>query len=241
MSLAIDLILLAVIAMCVVGGIKRGFIRTLMSFVTVIAAALGAWYFTPSLSLYIRSTFLEDKITDPVTQIIRSLLSPSLDGKEALPRLFSDMPDAFSSLLSRYGADASAAQNTVGSSAPDTASALASFLAQPAVEMISDALAFILLFFGIALALTIVTLVLDMIFKLPVLNALNRVGGLALGMLVGALYAWVIAAVLAAVMPYLAQVLPNLFNQNTLSDTFLAGWFAQYNPLSMLDIKLFGV
>lgn len=238
MSLAIDIILLAVIVLCVAGGIKRGFVRTIMSFVTAVAAGLGAWYFTPSLSLYLRSSYLEDRITDPVTQAIKSLMSPSLDGKDAIPKLFLDMPDAFASLLQRYGVSSEAAKNSVSASSADTATALADLLAEPAVKMISDALAFILLFIGIALVLTVITFVLDLIFKLPVLSGLNRLGGLILGLFCGALYSWVIVFVLSAALPYLTQVLPNLFTSSTISDTFLANWLAQYNPIMLFNIPL---
>ncbi len=147
------------------------------------------------------------------------------------------MPDAFAGLLKRYGADTVAAQATASAS-PDATTALANFLAEPAVEMISDALAFILLFLGIALGLTIITMVLDMIFKLSVLSALNRTGGLALGLLCGAIYAWVIVFILSAAMPFLTQVLPNLFSPTTMSDTLVASWLCQYNPLTLLEIPL---
>ena len=239
MPLVIDIFLLAVIALCAFGGLKRGFIRTLMGLVTFAAAGLGAWYFTPSFSLYLRSAYLEDKITDPVTQAIRALINPSLNSGDALPQLFLDMPDAFASLLSRYGVTADKAQSSVAiSSSTDAATTLANLLAQPAVKMISDALAFILLFIGIALILTIITFVLDLIFKLPVLNIVNRIGGLALGLLCGALYVWVITFVLAAVMPYLTQVMPDIFSSSTITDTFIAYWFSQNNPLSLLNIPL---
>jgi Colicin V production protein. len=239
MSLGIDLLLIVVIALCAVSGVKRGFIRTIMNFVTVIAAGLGAWYFTPSFSLYLRSAYLEERITDPVTQTIKSLMSPSLNGKDAMPQLFLDMPDAFASLLQRYGASSEAAQNSVTSGSTDAATTLANFLAEPAVKMISDALAFILLFIGIALALTIITVVLDLIFKLPILSGLNRLGGLLLGLACGALYAWVIVFVITSALPYLTQVLPKLFNSSTLTDTFIANWLSQYNPISIFNIPLF--
>jgi uncharacterized membrane protein required for colicin V production len=239
MSLVIDLLLLALIVVCTAGGIKRGFIRTSMGIITVIAALLGAWYFKPAVSAWLNETYLAEKITEPIAEFIRQLLVPSLDSGEAIPRLFADMPDAFASLLSRYGADAASAQSSVAG-ATDPATALAHFLAQPAVVIISDTLAFIMLFFGISLALTIIMRLLDLIFKLPVLSALNRVGGLLIGLIIGALYAWVISYVLKISLPYLSQVLPDQFTSSTLADTFIANFFANYNPLSLLDFKFIG-
>ncbi|HHW25446.1 MAG TPA: hypothetical protein GXX22_08335 [Clostridiales bacterium] len=239
MSLVIDLLLLAIIIVSAAVGVRRGFVRTIMGFVTFLASLLGAWYFTRPVSDWLSETFLAERITDPVAQIIRQLFVPSLDQSEAVPKLFSDMPDTLSSLLSRFGAAPAEAQ-TAASGSADAAQAIAAFLAQPAVRAISDALAFLLLFFGITLALSIITAVLNMIFKLPVLSALNRAGGLLLGLIIGALYAWVIAYVLGISAPYLAQVLPDLFTETTLSDTIIAGWFLRTNPLTLLDFNLFG-
>ncbi len=239
MSLVIDLLLLAIIIVSAAVGVRRGFVRTIMGFVTFLASLLGAWYLTKPVSDWLSETFLAERITDPVAQIIRQLFVPSLDQSEAVPKLFSDMPDTLSSLLSRFGAAPAEAQ-TAASGSADAAQAIAAFLAQPAVRAISDALAFLLLFFGITLALSIITAVLNMIFKLPVLSALNRAGGLLLGLIIGALYAWVIAHVLGISAPYLAQVLPDLFTETTLSDTIIAGWFLRTNPLTLLDFNLFG-
>lgn len=239
MSLVIDLLLLAIIIVSAAVGVRRGFVRTIMGFVTFLASLLGAWYFTRPVSDWLSETFLAERITDPVAQIIRQLFVPSLDQSEAVPKLFSDMPDTLSSLLSRFGAAPAEAQ-TAASGSADAAQAIAAFLAQPAVRAISDALAFLLLFFGITLALSIITAVLNMIFKLPVLSALNRAGGLLLGLIIGALYAWVIAYALGISAPYLAQVLPDLFTETTLSDTIIAGWFLRTNPLTLLDFNLFG-
>lgn len=239
MSLVIDLLLLALIVICAAGGIKRGFIRTSMGIITVTAALFGAWYFRPAVSLWLNRTYLAEKITEPIAGFIRQLLVPSLESGEAVPRLFADMPDAFASLLSRYGADAAAAQISIAG-AVDPATALANFLAQPAVVMISDTLAFIMLFFGISLVLTIIMRLLDLIFKLPVLSALNRAGGLIIGLIIGALYAWVLSYVLKISLPYLTQILPDQFTSTTLADTFIANWFANYNPLLLFDLKIIG-
>lgn len=239
MSLVIDLLLLAIIVVSAAVGVKRGFIRTIMGFVTFVASLFGAWYFTKPVSDWLSEEFLSERITDPITQIIRQLLLPSLDHSEAVPKLFSDMPDALSSLLSRFGTAPTEAQSIAEGSA-DAAQELARYLAQPAVRAISDALAFILLFFGITLALSIITTVLNIIFKLPVLSALNRAGGLILGLVVGALYAWVISYVLTVSIPYLSQVLPEQFTPTTLSDTIIAGWFAKTNPISLLEIDIIG-
>lgn len=238
MSLLIDLLLLAIIVVSAAVGIKRGFIRTIMGFVTFFASLLGAWYFTKPVSEWLSENYLAERITEPIAQIIRQLFIPSLEESEAVPRLFSDMPDAFSSLLSRFGTTPAEAESAMLGST-DAAGALAHFLARPAVQAISNTIAFLLLFFGISLALTIVTALLNMLFKLPGLSALNRAGGLLIGFAVGCLYAWVISYVLTISAPYLTQVLPDRFTSTTVSDTIIASWFADNNPLTLLEVDLF--
>ncbi|MGI6201785.1 MAG: CvpA family protein [Eubacteriales bacterium] len=239
MSLLIDLLLLAIIVVCAAVGVRRGFVRTIMGFVTFFASMLGAWYFTKPVSMWISESFLAERITDPIAQFIRRMLVPSLEPSEATAKLFSDMPEALSSLLTRFGTAPSVAQSVAAESA-DAAGELAKFLAQPAVRVISDMLAFLLLFFGISLVLSIISAGLNAIFKLPVLSALNRAAGLAFGILVGALYAWVISYVLLLSVPYLTQVFPDQFTPATLSDTIIASWFAANNPLTLLDIDIIG-
>lgn len=52
MSLILDGILLTVIIISIISGIKRGFIKTIMSFVSIIVAIFCGWMFTPQLAEY---------------------------------------------------------------------------------------------------------------------------------------------------------------------------------------------
>lgn len=236
MSLAIDIFLLCVIILPMIGGIRRGFVASVMGILTFAAALVCAWLFTPALSAYYLETVFMARVSKVVGDAIASLLSSGLD----LGSLFSDLPEAFTSLTDRFGADISRLSSyyTIQESggASDVAGKVAGFIAQPVAEAVSDVLAFLTIFVGAVIILKVISLILDLIFKLPVLNALNRFAGFIFGAGCGYLYASIFAVILVASAPALTALLPEYFSAAAFDGSALLTALREYGMFAMIDI-----
>ncbi len=218
MGILIDIILIATVFLSIWSGVKRGFIRSLMNIITFFAALLCGWYFYPSLAAIYSSKYLLDKFTTDIYNSINSIISSGIESIN-LSRLFADKPDAFLDITRRYSVDINLLEeyfNTqVMKGSQDITADISTRIATPLATGVSEVLAFLTIFLGVILLLKIVTFILDLIFKLPVLNAFNRVAGFVLGSVCGLAYAWILSIVIAASLPFLSMIFPAVFTQNT--------------------------
>ncbi len=218
MGILIDLILIATIALSVWSGVKHGFIRSLMNLITFAAGLLCAWYFYPPLAVIYNRKFLLDKFTADIYNAINQIISSGIESIN-LSRLFADKPDAFLDITGRYNADIHKLEeyfNTlVNRGSGDITADISARIAEPVAAGLSEVLAFITIFFGIVLLLKAAAFILDLIFKLPVLNVFNRIAGFVLGSVCGIAYAYILSMVITASLPFLIMIFPGAFTQNT--------------------------
>lgn len=113
------------------------------------------------------------------------------------------------------------------------ASALSDYIVEPAAKTVSDALAVLAVFVVSLIALNLLILLLDLIFKLPLLSAANRLGGLVFGLLTGFLAALVFCTVVHIALPYLPGLGIALDSEGA-SGALLFSWLSSVNPLAFL-------
>lgn len=229
MNFLLDLLLLVIVLQTVIGCTKRGFVKSVVHLVSMAVSFLAARAFTPKLALWLETEVFSERITGSVTDTIRSL-ARTAEEKLDLSRLFVDMPDDFSALLSRYGADASALSDTFGRMSDAGAAAadsMARAIAAPISRGIADVCAFILLFIAAMLACTIIGALLDLIVKLPVLRTANRLLGFLLGVLCAAILGWLFAEAAELVMRYLHTVNPDTFAADIIDHTLLVKYLCR--------------
>lgn len=80
---------------------------------------------------------------------------------------------------------------------------------------------FIIVYVVVHIALVIVSNVLDLISKLPLLNFANKTLGIAIGAALGFVSAWIFVIALNFVFPLLISYNPELFAENTLDKSIL--------------------
>jgi Colicin V production protein. len=205
MNLIIDVILILIIVFSVISGVRKGFINSIMNMITFAVALMCGWNFYPALGEYYKERIFLQRITNEISSYMSSFADNALDS------LFQDMPEALTQITDRFGIDIASLEAYYNSHATIGTSEISSFIANPVAENISNILAFVTIFLGVIIILKIVTLILDLIFKLPVLNTLNRVCGFILGVFNGFLYAALFSAVLALLSPILTALIPEMY------------------------------
>ncbi len=220
MSLFLDFLVIAVFALCVYTGVRYGFIRSVMSIVVLVLSLLGSIHFSPALSDYLQVNHIEPAVTKQAEKSVEALIS-GVDSMD-LDRLFSESPEAFVNVIEKFGVDYEEVKEHFEnrlSGAADSARELAHYIAEPLAEKISDAAAFAILFLGLLIVLTVVMLLINLFVKIPGLNGMNKSLGLIFGILKGALYAWGLSLVIAALLPHLAVMMNGKISEAVIEHT----------------------
>lgn len=238
MSIFIDVFLCIVILLAVISGVTKGFVRSVMNILTFAAAFVCGWLFTAPLSEYYLNTVFMSRVSETVESAINSILSPNI----SLDSLFADKPAAFTSITDRYFTDFGTLSqyysDAVSEGSDSITSGIARYIASPVAQMISNVLAFITIFIGVVVVLKITAFILDLIFRLPGLNALNRIAGFVFGGVCGVMYAWIFAIIITSAAPALTALFPDTFTQSATENSLLLGIFTKYNLWTIMNFNL---
>ncbi len=235
MWLLVDVILAALLVLFAVRGVKKGLIKSLCGALVTVVAAVVALNFSAPVAEYFRSTFVYKQLTDNLNEKVEAYVNTVTT--DSLGTLLEDEPTGLSALLAGFGTGTESVrekyEELLASGETQIASALSDYIVEPAAKTVSDALAVLAVFLVSLIALNLLILVLDLIFKLPLLNAANRLGGLVFGLLTGILAAFVFCTVVNLALPYLPGLGINL-DSESVSNALLFSRLSSVNPLSFL-------
>lgn len=234
MNFLFDIIIIAIIAFSIYRGVSRGFIKSVMKLLSFGIAFFAAYTFTGDLAKVYNDQFFLSSYTDKVSNAIAPVLQKTGEMFD-LKKLFTEMPDAFKDLLTRFGANVGELETSFGTSSAsaETVENLSGKIAEPIAGMISTALAFITIFVGSLIILAILTWIIDLIFKLPVLKKANKILGFILGLLLAFVYAFIFSKLAVKIIDVGVAVRPEVFNENIISNSLLLKFFS--------GLSLFGI
>lgn len=203
----LDIILIAVLVISIIVGLARGFIRTLLGVVIFVVALLGSAWIAHAVAQPVTDwalPYVQDFVVQEVTDSVIAPQTAALD----------------SSFFEGLGA---LAQEMIDSAITAGVTALQGAL-EGIIHSVVYAVAFCLSLLVLTLLLRLITAPLHLVDRLPVIGLLNRLGGAAVGLVLGVLICFLVAA---------AVKLTNFIDP---SDTYLYGFFAANTPSSLLAL-----
>ncbi len=240
MSLLFDAIILIVAVLAIVLGAKRGFVKSVMGICTLIAALFVAFAFTPNVAEYIENTPMIESIGNGIADTVASLTKTGENSYD-LSRLFRDMPEAFTQILERYGVDSrqlADAVNPQSDAGADRVENLAQIISEPVAKAIAGVVSFLLLFVAAVIVLKLLTWILDLIFRLPVLKKANTVLGLIVGVLSAFVWAWVLSALSVIFIRAMSSISPEVFSTAVIENTVILKFFANDGFANLLRMVI---
>ncbi len=90
-----------------------------------------------------------------------------------------------------------------------------------ALELLSYAIAFATLFAILSIVLNFLTVFISGIFKLPILNSLNKTLGLLLGCVKALIFMFLLAAIIQLAAPFINDAYPNVYIDEIIQNTFI--------------------
>ncbi len=202
-----DIVVILVIGIAVFSGYKKGFIKTSFGILSFILAIVLTFMFYKPVMVYLKdNTQIEEWITEYLYNIDfgdnfnnTNDDTDEPDSENKGESFLSNLPQVVIEMLEldKYKDD------------------LKADIIQKIVDFAMKLLAIIIVYISAKLLLTIVVLVLNSIFKLPVLKQFNELLGLIVGFVLGLIHVYVILAIVALVssMP-VAEGLTNLVNNS---------------------------
>lgn len=237
MSLLLDGLILACAILCIVTGMRKGFIKSVMGLIKGVVSLLAAWAYTPVVRESIKENYIIDRIAEGIAETLRSL-ALNLDTQTYdLAKVATDLPEAYTAILTRYGIDIPSFSQKIADLTYTDEGILydySAMIADPCATMVASAAAFALVFLATYVGLTLVAWVGDVFFHLPVLSEANHFAGLVFGILEAAFFAYVIAIVGGSLVEAMGPIDPSLFGASAVENTILCKWILNQSWLPML-------
>lgn len=181
MSWFLDIAIALIFGITVFFAAKNGFVKTLISAVSFIVAIIITASFCNPLAEYLKTTPIAETIENATEEKITEFI---LDGAVGTDALVKGESEEFNALLTVAGIDKAELFKWYTEAIVDTEnaeSALAKKVAAPIIDIIATAVSIVLLFVGTQILLSILSKVLNLIAKLPVLRSCNTLLGVILG------------------------------------------------------------
>lgn len=215
MSVLLDVVLIGILAICVVIGWKKGFIRSLRGFVTyILSFAVANTLYRVASKAVIKIPFLQNMITD----VEMPALSPNatfLDKMRAIVKYISEK-STFSNL-------------------DETSETVKAIINNYVAELLASIIGFIVIFIVVLLILKLILWILDMIVtKTPVIRQANGLLGGAVGLFTGFFWTWVFSnAFIHFALPFLSEKWPTIFVAE-IANSFIVNLCTKINPITYL-------
>ena len=243
MSIVLDIGLIAIGAGCIICAVRRGLFKTVMGLVSGIAALLCAYSFSPMLSTWIYNKFLLDSFSGSLCTTFSSIAEDSAAGAAEkvydLTKLCES--DQFLGVLTRYGADRDKVQeviDSVGVGGEDAVRRVSDIVAAPLATTVANIIAFAAVFIAAFAVLRLLTFIIGLIFKMPVLRGLDRTLGLVFGCIEALFFVWIFAMIAAVTVTALSCAYPATFSADILEKSILLKFFAKYNAVGAVSQAL---
>lgn len=191
MSLLVDLIIVAIILLFTFLGYKRGLVKVAIKLCTFIIAIIIAFmFYKPIANVVIENTNIDETIQTTITDRIL----PEGVAVDQEVDLTNDLP----SVILKNSA------NTV----QDISKSISTTLIETACLLI--------IFVAVKIILKFVTILADLIAKLPILKQFNKLGGTVYGILEGAVFVFIGLAVISLIAPLIDTSILDAINSSTL-------------------------
>lgn len=222
----IDIGVIVILAFFAISGRIRGLVKTCFSFVPMLAGLVLTNQFYPVLSKILRKTFIYEGLKEGVGKALNldGLLSSTLTGNDTIGAL--NLPEFLKTALVKNNNPV--VYNILG------VNKISEYISGYVANICLNVLCMAVVFVVIVAVCKFVLAALDLIAKLPVINFLNKTGGLAVGLLQGVIVLWIMGLVL--VVFYSNPVFTSFFQ--LLDESKLGIFFYEKNVLLFMILRI---
>ncbi|GMQ59511.1 hypothetical protein AN1V17_39080 [Vallitalea sediminicola] len=212
----LDIVVIGIIAICAIISYQRGLIKTLFSFVSLIISVVLTMYIYPHVSEFlIKNTGVFGSIKNSIIGLFNlnsatENVTSTGDQINFINQL--NLPEQFKHILVTN--NNSEVYNLLN------VNSIGDYIGGLIATLIINIISFLGVFIIVTILVKVIINLLDLVTKLPVLNQINKIGGLVLGAIKGVIIVWILFLVIS-----LMSTNPNL---NNVFDTLKVSEVARY-------------
>lgn len=180
-------------------GYQRGLVKTIFSFLSMLIILVVVTVLTPTAQIMLKETMAYSVIRDNVQVYIEENIGKDFGKGSAAGLGASEQKKVIESLpLPQNIKEELIHSNTEEGYQLLEVTNFTDYLVEYVTYMVINAIAFVLLFVVVAIAINVAVYLLDIITKLPVLNFFNRGGGAFIGFAQAMVIVWIACIILTA-------------------------------------------
>ena len=179
MGIILDLVLIAIVLICIILTVKKGFVRSLVEVLGYILAIVIAFSVSGVAAEYIYDNMVEDVVIDSISTAIEENSEKALDS----------LPDYVVTLLDQTDFDVENAILGGNSDATTIAQQVSTDMLRPLAIGIFKTIISVLIFLVLMVVVKILARIINSFFKGAILGTANKVLGISLGSVKGLVFA----------------------------------------------------
>lgn len=237
MSVVLDIAVVAIVAIMILAGYKRGLLNSVIDFAGVIVAAVLSSFVASLLAVSVYNGLIMNKVVETVQSACSSIPSYATATQQA-EKLFSALPDYAVNALSFSGIDVNTLSSKISSANVDVPQLVESLIRPTVVRLISTIIT-IVLFIIFTILIAFIAKFLTKAINAVGLSVINRIGGAAFGAVKAIVLIMVLTLVLYFVMMFLPSDTVSSMN-DAIGNSYLYSGIYKLNLLDKI-IALFGI
>ena len=227
MGYILDGIILLICLICVLVGVKKGFIHSVVRFLGAVIAALLASTLGGALAQWLFDTMFRGAMVEKINSSLQALGSEN--AAAAAGQVLASLPDFLVRALEEAGVTLETVSHAKNSQTSGAAGMVVDYLSPVFVNFLKVLAVIVLFFLFTTLARLLAALISDLL-RLPILRELDGVLGGAFGFLLALVSVWVVVAGATVFMPMLDSSSQQQV-QAALDSSLLTGTLVNMNPL----------
>lgn len=187
MGIIVDLIIILIFALCIYTGYKRGLARCLFKIVTsILALIIAIVLYKPFVNFVIENTTIDDNIALSLERIIDQ---NSNENDNKIIDENSGIPKPIVNYLN----------DNVGEYAQNEKNEIITQVSKKAADIIVNLACIIIIYIIAKILLKILTILLDIVSKIPLIKQCNELGGIIYGIIEAILVIFIILTIISVV------------------------------------------
>ena len=198
MRFVLDIGILLILGIFAYLGAKKGFIKSCGDFLGAFAAMIMACVFSKTAAEWIFGTFFREALTEKIAAAVTGMKTA-----DAVSSVFRDFPEVIQRGLLAAGITEGSVMVQLQNGTVDAAEGITEAISPLMIDFIRI-LALVVLFILLMVVIRALINLLSGLFKLPLLNGINKLLGGVFGILMAVVAVWVVFACIKAYMPMLS-------------------------------------
>lgn len=193
--MVVDIVIILIVLFFVLIGKKRGFALSLLSTCSIILSIVISLFLYQPVETYLReNTELKEQISNAIISSMNNEDKSDQESANENQQGESEGKGFFNSLINNY-------VNLGKEKAEETKNQVVQQTAENITENILKVLSFVIVYILVTLILLILKFALKIFTKLPVINQIDKIGGIVLGFAEGVIIVYIIIAIISIVVP----------------------------------------